>query len=101
MTTPDQSVTVTDDVVNQIAAHLGDGLTAEQVNTVLSAWNAVRQGAAIGTVLRDPATGHVAHRVDAAGVHQWRCSGTDGAVWSDMQPTLAWGVLYSPAEAQP
>jgi hypothetical protein len=90
-------VPVTPEVVEQISSHLGEGVTTEQVQTVLAAWNAVRQGAAVGTVLRDSVSGALAHRVEANGVQMWRCTGVDGTQWNDMQPTLPWDVVFDPS----
>jgi hypothetical protein len=95
MTQPEEALPVTSAVVDQISAHVGDGLTTEQVQAVLTAWNAVRQGDPVGTVLFDPVTKAIAHRVEVEGVQMWRCSAPDGGQWNDMQPTLAWDVLYS------
>lgn len=92
--TPD--LTPTPSVVQAITDHLGtdSSVTAEQVNLVLTAWNAVKEGAPTGTIVKDPATGAIAHRVDADGVHLWRVSAPDGTQWADLSPNLSgWEVL--------
>jgi hypothetical protein len=92
--TPD--LTPTPSVVQAITDHLGEQstVTAEQVNLVLTAWNAVKTGDPVGTIVKDPATGAIAHRVDSDGVHLWRVSAPDGTQWADLSPTLpGWEVL--------
>ena len=89
---------VTSAVVDQIAGHVGDSITPDVIHTVLTAWNAVRQGDPVGMIRRDETTGAVATRVEDSGVQMWKCSGKDGSVWSDLQPTLAsWTVIYDPS----
>ncbi|AHY26848.1 minor tail protein [Mycobacterium phage ZoeJ] len=83
-------------VVEAIAQHLGDDMSAEQVANVLAAWNNVRGGDPVGMVRRDEDTGKVAHRVEAHGVQQWRVSSPDGELYNDLQPTLPWPVLFDP-----
>ena len=89
-------VVVSPAIVEQISTQLGDNVSSEQVQSVLSAWHTMRSGAAVGTVLHDPVRKAVAHRVEEAGVQVWRCSSVDGSQWSDMQPTLPWDVLFDP-----
>ena len=85
MTSPD---------VSAISSQL-PGIDDETVAAVMQALRASREGAAIGTVLRDPATGAVAHRV-TSGVQVWHVSELDGSSWTDTQPTLAgWVELDS------
>lgn len=91
-----EEVVVSPEIVEQISTRLGDGISTQQVQSVLSAWHNVRSGAAVGTVLFDPVRRVVAHRVEDAGVPVWRCSCVDGSQWSDMQPTLPWDVLFEP-----
>lgn len=93
MTTPGN------DIVQAIAAHLGDTVTADQVSEVLAALNAVRDGDPAGMVRRDPVTGKVAHRVTANGVAQWRVSAPDGEQYNDLQATLQWPPIFDPAGA--
>jgi hypothetical protein len=96
--TPTADVTPTPAVVEAITSHLGEtsGVTADQVNLVLNAWNAVKTGDPVGTIVKDPATGAIAHRVDSDGVHMWRVSAPDGTQWADLSPTLpGWEVLVS------
>jgi hypothetical protein len=93
---PTPDVTPTPAVVQAITSHLGEsaGITGEQVNLVLNAWNAVKTGDPVGTIVKDPATGAIAHRVDSDGVHMWRVSAPDGTQWADLSPTLpGWDVL--------
>lgn len=92
--TPD--LTPTPGVVQAINDHLGpeSGVSPEQINLVLNAWNAVKTGDPVGTIVKDPATGAIAHRVDSDGVHLWRVSAPDGTQWADLSPTLpGWEVL--------
>lgn len=84
------------DIVQAIAAHLGDTVTTDQVAEVLAALNAVQDGDAVGVVRRDPDTGKVAHRVLSNGVAQWRVSGPDGEQYNDLQ-AVAWPVIFDPA----
>lgn len=73
-------------------------LTADQVRQVLTAVEAVHKGAPVGTILEDPATGAVAHRVDEGGVIFWSCTSPDGGYWRDMQPQLkGWTPLRQAA----
>lgn len=97
--TPDVAVEPTPAVAEAIVSQLGDtGLTAEQITQVLGAYNQVRAGDPPGTIVRDPNTGTVAHRVVSEGVHVWRCSAPDGTQWSDMTPTLpGWETIVSPS----
>ena len=98
-TAPETGIEPTPEVANAIATQLGDsGLTAEQIAQVLGAYNAVRAGDPVGTIVRNPETGAVAHRVVEAGVHVWRCSHPDGTQWSDLSPTLVgWETVVSSA----
>lgn len=89
----------TSEIVQAIAAHLGDTVTADQVSNVLAALDAVREGDPVGVVRRETATGKVAHRVTANGVAQWRVSAPDGEQYNDLQPTLEWPIIFDPAAA--
>ena len=82
------------DTVQAISKIVGDDLTEAQIEAVLNARDHVTEGDPIGMVLRDEATGKVAHRVDVNGVQQWRVSGPDGELYNDLQPTLDWTVIY-------
>lgn len=103
MTEPNQPtaapvVDPTPQVADAVSAHLGgeNALTPEQVAQVLAAYNAVQAGEPLGTIARDPATGAVAHRVIADGVHMWRISKPDGTVWNDLSGTLpGWDILVT------
>jgi hypothetical protein len=90
----------TPEVANAISAQLGGtDLTPEQIAQVLGAYNAVRSGDPVGTVVRNTDTGAIGHRVTEAGVHVWRCSAPDGTQWSDLSPTLpGWVVVERGAE---
>lgn len=92
MSEPDDLIPMTETVITTVSDHLPD-MTAEQVQQVIAAYNAVRAGDALGTVRRDPDTGRVAHRVAVDGVHLWRVSGTGGESFNDMAPTLTWPAL--------
>ena len=84
---------VTEAVVTTISEQCPE-VTDEHVAMVLAAWNSVLTGEPVGTVKRDPVTGSFAVRVSEDGVHKWKVTGSDGALWSDMQPTLpGWTVL--------
>lgn len=104
MTEPVPEVTPvqnTPTVVAAIAGQLGAdvSITEEQISLVLGAWNEVQQGAPLGTILRDPETGALAHRVAQDGRHLWRVSAVNGDQWNDLQPTLpGWEVLSTPAQ---
>lgn len=86
-------VKVTKDVVSALSKHIPD-LDDAQINSVLEALNKVREGAAIGTVMRDDTTGFVAHRVDEDGIVLWKVTGPDGTQYNDMQSTLPWTQIY-------
>lgn len=78
---------MTEAVVETISAQLPE-VSDEHVAMVLAAWNTVLSGEAVGTVKQDPVSGSLAVRVSEDGVHKWKVTGSDGAQWSDMQPTL-------------
>jgi hypothetical protein len=63
-------------------------LTANDVAVVLQAYINIHQGDPITTLLRNPETGEIAHRVAEGGVHMWRVSGPDGSQYNDLEPTL-------------
>lgn len=91
-TSPDS---LADTIANQI-----EGLTGEQVASVLAAWNTVTSGDPLGTVLRDSVSKAVAHRVSRDGVYMWHVSAPDAGSWFDTQPTLAgWDTLFRPVDA--
>jgi len=69
-------------------------VTEEQVRTVLTAWNAVKRGAGLGTVCQNPKGGAMGLRVCEDGVHLWLITELDGTQRKDMAPTLpGWTVL--------
>lgn len=82
-------------VVSTIVGQL-DGVTPQQVEQVLSTWNAVLAGDPPGTVRRST-DGEVAHRVVQDGVHMWLITNTVGAVWGNTAPTLAWPLIHEAA----
>lgn len=88
-----QPLEVTPTVVTAIVDHIGNDLvTVEQVNLVLSAWNDVQQGDPVGTIMRDPDTGTIAHRVCQDGRNLWKVTAANGDAWGDLSPTMpsAW-----------
>lgn len=73
------------------------GLEENVVRSVLTALEQTFDGAPVGTVLQDPATGSVAVRVAENGVLLWKVAAVDGGEWKDMQPNLkGWTVLVEP-----
>jgi hypothetical protein len=97
MSQSDSQVVVTDAVVDAISQQLPD-ITTEQVGAVLTKWNEVLNGDALGTIRMDPDTGNVAYRVAQDGIHMWKVSAPDGGQWNDMQPTLPWTIVHQPTE---
>mgnify|MGYP006270721327 CR=1 FL=1 len=84
---------VEDSVVAAVVSTVAD-ITEDQVRRVLAAVDAVRAGAAVGTIMRQPKTGAVATRVCEGGVPFWAVTAPDGSSWRDMQPRLnGWTVL--------
>lgn len=76
------------ELVAHVRAAVGDdGLTAEQINRVITAFQAAHEGAELGTVMIHPETGAVAKRVSVEGVHKWRVMDDDGFSF-DTRPTL-------------
>lgn len=90
---PEEKVSITPGVVSALSKHIPD-LDETQISTVLDALNKVREGAEVGTVLRDDSTGFIAHRVDEDGIVLWRVTGPEGTQYNDMQPTLTWTQIY-------
>lgn len=85
-------MSINDPVVAAVSAQLSD-VDDATVAAVLAAWNAIKEGSPLGTIVTDP-SGSVAVRVSDNGVHMWRVTAADGSTWSDMQPTLAgWTVV--------
>lgn len=80
-------------LVSYVTASLGDGLTEEQVNRVIVAYQTASAGAPLGTVMIHPDTGVVAKRVNVDGVHKWQIV-DDGTLQFDERPTLdGWDLL--------
>ena len=77
-------------VVTAVAAQLPD-FTEEQVGAVLTAWDSVRTGSPVGTIVCNPENGAIAVRTNNGGVFQWTVTTPDGGTWIDMQPTLSTG----------
>lgn len=79
-------------VVAAISAQLPD-IDSATVSMVLTAWNTVKNGDPLGTVLMS-SEGAVAVRISDAGAHMWRVTAADGSTWTETQPTLAgWTVI--------
>lgn len=83
-----------DNEIQALKAMLGDTVTEAQIDAMLAAQEAIVDGSAVGTVVRDKDSGKVAHRVMVNGIAQWRVSGADGEQYNDLQPTLPWDVIY-------
>lgn len=80
-------------LVKSVAAIVAD-LSEDQVRRVLTAVEAIRNGAAVGTIVQDPVTGAVAHRVSEGGIDYWSVTAPNGSIWRDMQPRLdGWTAL--------
>lgn len=90
-----EPIPITETVISTVSNQLPD-MTDEQVQQVIQAWNAVRQGDPVGTVRRNPETRQVAHRVSVDGVHLWRVSAESGEQYNDMVPTMPWPVIVEP-----
>lgn len=91
--TPPIEVTsqVTSAIVSQVGA---ENITEDQVALVLGAWNSIHNGAPAGTIVRNPDTGAIAHRVQHDGVMVWRVSAPNGEQWTELSPVLSgWEVL--------
>jgi hypothetical protein len=85
-------------MVQAISNQIED-LTPEQVNSVIAAWNHLRNGDPVGMVRYDEATGACAHRVEADGVQLWRVTQVDGTLYNDHQTTLKWPIIFNPPQA--
>lgn len=85
-------------VVAAVSAQLPE-ISDDQVAAVLAAWNAVKSGEPVGTIVEDQ-SGSVAVRVSEDGVHMWRVSALDGGTWCDMQPTLPGWAYIRKIEAE-
>jgi hypothetical protein len=78
---------ISDSVVRQIVENVSD-VTEDVVRRVFASYDALLEGAAVGTVVKDPETGAVAVRVAGDGVPRWQVTTVSGDSWVDMQPTL-------------
>lgn len=92
-----EPILVTETVISTVSNQLPD-MTDAQVQQVIEAWNAVRQGDPLGTIRRCPDTGAVAHRVSVDGIHMWRVTIPDGQAWNDLVPTLGWDCIHEVAQ---
>lgn len=90
-----EEVPTTPEIVQRISTHIGESITDQQVNDVLSALNFVRAGDPVGTV-KLSAEGSVAQRVEVDGVVQWKVVNLDGSSYNDLQPTLPGWVSLTP-----
>lgn len=79
---------VSPELVAQVSSAVGEGVTDEQVNSVLAALNLVRGGEPVGTKMDNPETGESAKRVMEDGVPVWWIIPDHGAPYKDMRPTL-------------
>ena len=81
---------------------ISDGASPEAVAAVEFALNKAQltmAGDPVGTVLMDDETDSVAHRVIRAdGVPVWYITTQEGDSYVDIQPSLAWDVLYAPED---
>jgi hypothetical protein len=92
---------VEEPVVAAVMAAVSD-IPEEHVRQVITALYAVKEGAPVGTLARDPASGNIACRVTEGGVPVWKVTALDGGTWTDLQPTLAgWEVIGGNAEPAP
>lgn len=82
-----------DALVAAVSAQVPD-VTDEHVAMVLVAWNTIKNGSPLGTIVSDPDTGAIAVRVSDKGVHMWKVTAVDGGTWGDMEPVLkGWTVI--------
>jgi hypothetical protein len=78
--------------IAKLASESGDQtpISPNSVAVVLQAYINVYGGDSVGTLLRDPESGTIAHRVkNESGLHMWRISDPAGVQYNDMQPHLA------------
>ena len=78
------------EAIAKLASESGEKhpLTANDVAVILQSYRQLHEGDEVGSLLRNPDTGALAHRVSENGLHLWRCSAPDGSQWNDTQPTL-------------
>jgi hypothetical protein len=88
---------INDSVVTQIVKNVNGDVTEDVVRRVFAAYDAILEGAPVGTVVKDPKSGAIACRVSESGVPLWRVTALDGSVWRDVQPQLGWDVIAEPA----
>ncbi len=86
-----------DNTVKALVKQTGD-LDEDIIRRVLTALQAIRDGAPVGTIATNPKTGAVALRVSEDGVAMWKVTAPDGSEWRDMQPALkGWTLINDPA----
>ena len=70
------------------------GVTEEQIKSVLLAWDVIRNGSPVGTIMFNPADKAVAYRVSEDGFPLWSVAQLDGTTYRDLSPTLVgWEIL--------
>lgn len=89
-------IEITNDLVTVVAAQIPE-MNEEQVSQVLAALNSVYEGPPVGTIITNPETGAVGHRVSENGVILWKITEANGGTWGSHEPTLpGWTVLHQP-----
>ena len=83
----------------KIEAVLNAELSEEDAARVKAALDAVTSDPAVGTVLRNPATGDVAVRVHQYAEFYWRIYATDDRTWIERDPLVGWDNLFQPVSA--
>ena len=82
-----------------IEAVLTSELSEEDAAKVKAALEAVTSDPAVGTVLRNPATGDVAVRVHQYAEFYWRVYSTDDRTWIETEPLVGWDTVFAPVSA--
>jgi hypothetical protein len=75
------------------------GVTKDEVTKVLEALEAVTVEPAVGTIVRNPATGDAAIYVRQYAKTYWRVTSPDDRSWIEAE-LLGWDVLLDPAKAE-
>lgn len=78
---------INDSFVRQIVENVSD-VTEDKIRQVFACYESLLEGAAVGTVVKDPQTGAIAVRVAGDGLPRWQVTTVSGDQWTDMQPTL-------------
>jgi hypothetical protein len=81
------------------AAVVAAGFTKADLPKVMEALADATTDPAVGTILRNPATGDVAVRVHQYTEMYWRVTSTDDRSWVEAE-LLGWDVLHDPAKAE-